>query len=265
MKYKNTSKYLKKIVLVLCLSVLVGGLYSAHVSALSPPDNKKNYIYLKDGACASGDYAILNDDTECIRLRPDGKGYTTAQPGTGLDGKPLACGQNALGVGTNGSDNNPIFELISGPFTDANHHACLTITDPTYSNTTSDFWDIYTYSDRVPATASNPTPINTGDYYGSHSCGRPPGVKISIDLGCRHKGNPILDMLFAVIRFLSVGVGLVVIGSIIVAGIQYTTSRGDPQATAKALGRVYSTVGALLLFIFAYAILNWLVPGAILK
>lgn len=101
----------------------------------------------------------------------------------------------------------------------------------------------------------------TGDDCGSTST----SVHLSINIGCRGEGNAILDMLFAFIRVLSVGVGLVIIGSIILAGVQYTTSRGDPQATAKALGRVYNTFGALLLFIFAYAILNWLVPGAILQ
>lgn len=101
-----------------------------------------------------------------------------------------------------------------------------------------------------------------------HYCGDPikyDKVTTSIAIGCKGKGTPILDLVFAIIRLLSMGVGLVVIGSIIMAGIQYTTSRGDPQATAKALNRVYSTFGALLLFIFAYAILNWLIPAGLLK
>lgn len=110
---------------------------------------------------------------------------------------------------------------------------------------------------------------NPNDYQATrHYCGDPlkyEKVTTSIVIGCKGKGTPILDMVFAIIRLLSMGVGLVVIGSIIMAGIQYTTSRGDPQATAKALNRVYSTFGALLLFIFAYAILNWLIPAGLLK
>lgn len=116
---------------------------------------------------------------------------------------------------------------------------------------------------------TNPNEANPNDYRATaYYCGDPANdnkVTTSIDIGCRHKGNPILDMVFAIIRLLSIGVGLVVIGSIIMAGIQYTTSKGDPQATAKALNRVYSTFGALLLFIFAYAILNWLIPAGILQ
>jgi len=104
--------------------------------------------------------------------------------------------------------------------------------------------------------------------YAGKTCGGGSGqhaVKTSIDIGCEGKGNPILDMTFAIIRFLSTGVGLVIVGSMIWAGIQYTSSRGDPNATAQAVNRIRSNVGALLLFIFAYAILNYIVPGAVLK
>jgi hypothetical protein len=90
------------------------------------------------------------------------------------------------------------------------------------------------------------------------------GIKTSIDIGCVGKGNPIADMTFAFIRVLSVGVGLVVVGSIIVAGIQYTTSRGDPKATAAAETRIKSSVVALLIYIFGYAILNYIIPAGFL-
>jgi len=90
-------------------------------------------------------------------------------------------------------------------------------------------------------------------------------VKTSINIGCRGRGNAIVDMLFAFIRFLSAGVGLIIAGSLVFAGIQYTTSRGDPQATAAAVDRIQNSVMALLLFLFAYAILNYIVPGAVLR
>lgn len=72
-------------------------------------------------------------------------------------------------------------------------------------------------------------------------------------------------MTFGIIRFLSLGVGIVVIASIVVAGIQYTTSRGDPQATVRAVARIRSAVGALIIFIFAYAILNYVIPYGFFK
>jgi hypothetical protein len=86
----------------------------------------------------------------------------------------------------------------------------------------------------------------------------------SIDIGCVGKGNGIADMLFAFIRFLSDGVGLVVIGSIILGGIQFTSSQGNPQDTAKAIARIRSSLFAFLLYIFGYAILNYLIPAGFL-
>lgn len=90
-------------------------------------------------------------------------------------------------------------------------------------------------------------------------------VVTAIDIGCKGKGNPITDTMFAIIRFLSAGVGLVIIGSIIVGGVQYSASRGDPQATANAVKRIQNTMIALVIFIFGYAILNYVIPAGFLK
>jgi hypothetical protein len=108
----------------------------------------------------------------------------------------------------------------------------------------------------IPATSFAATPC------GSKASGTQ--YTPAIDIGCQSKGNAIDDMLFAIIRILSDGVGLVVIGSIIVAGIQYTTSQGNPQNTAKAVARVRSSIIALLIYIFGYAILNYLIPAGFL-
>jgi hypothetical protein len=87
----------------------------------------------------------------------------------------------------------------------------------------------------------------------------------SIDLGCRGKGNPIMDATFGIIRFLSDGVGLVIVASTVYAGIQYASSRGDPNATAQAIKRIQSNAIALLIFIFGYAILNYVLPAGFLQ
>jgi hypothetical protein len=90
-------------------------------------------------------------------------------------------------------------------------------------------------------------------------------VTTSIDFGCTGKGNAITDITFAIIRVLSDGVGLVVVASLVYAGIMYTLSRGDPQATAKAIGRMRSSIIALIVFIFGYAILNYVIPAGFFK
>lgn len=114
--------------------------------------------------------------------------------------------------------------------------------------------------------------LETTEFEGSYQCGKgDKSVRVSIDIGCRGNDypstgdvNPIVDMMFALFRFLAAGVGLVIIGSIIVAGIQYTASRGNPQATEASIKRVTNSVIALLIYIFMYAIANFIVPGGIL-
>lgn len=125
--------------------------------------------------------------------------------------------------------------------------------------------DGYTSGTQHGQTYCNPP--QTDVPLGTHYCGDPNKdfVNTSIDLGCKGKGNPILDLAFAAIRFLSYGVGLVIVGSLTYAGIQYTGSRGDPNANAQAVKRIQANVTALLLFVFAYAIVNYIVPGQLLK
>jgi hypothetical protein len=102
------------------------------------------------------------------------------------------------------------------------------------------------------------------DVCGGTVDGQDEAVGIAIKIGCKGKGNPIADAAFAIIRILSDGVGLVIIGSIVYGGIQYTGSRGDPQSTAMAVNRIRSSLFALLLYIFGYAILNYLIPAGFL-
>jgi hypothetical protein len=93
------------------------------------------------------------------------------------------------------------------------------------------------------------------------TCGGDNAVKTGIDLGCRAQGNPVNDLLFAAVRFLTAGVGVVIVAAVIVGGIQYITSQGEPQKQAAARMRVISAGLALLLFLFTFALLQWLVPG----
>lgn len=103
---------------------------------------------------------------------------------------------------------------------------------------------------------------------GKYQCGKGrKAVKVGFNFGCRGEDypednlNPIVDIALAIFRFLSVGVGIVVIGSIVVAGIQYSASRGNPQSTQAAINRVGSSFIALLIYLFSFAIANFLVPG----
>lgn len=124
--------------------------------------------------------------------------------------------------------------------------------------------------------ASSVAGYRTDDSSPGHQCGsQDNAVRTTIDFGCYGEAcvkasssaycasphSAVIDLIFAIIRFLSYGVGLIIVASLIVAGIQYSTSQGDPKATAAAETRIRSTIGALLIFIFAYAILNYVIPA----
>ena len=119
----------------------------------------------------------------------------------------------------------------------------------------------------TPTTTGQPVPNVSYPSDAKYHCGGPPStpVRTTIDIGCKGVGNPITDMAFAIIRVLSYGVGLVIIASIVVGGLQYTASRGDPKATAQAVERLRSTFIALVIYIFGFAILNYLIPVGFLK
>lgn len=65
------------------------------------------------------------------------------------------------------------------------------------------------------------------------------------------------------IALLSILVGVVSVTSIIVAGIQYSTSGGDPQKVSAAKKRIAMTVFGLLAYTFLFAFLQFLVPGGL--
>jgi hypothetical protein len=68
--------------------------------------------------------------------------------------------------------------------------------------------------------------------------------------------NPAINML-------SGAFGIIVVISLILGGIQYTTSAGDPQKVAQAKKRIINTVVALVAFFFLFGFLQFLIPGGL--
>lgn len=77
--------------------------------------------------------------------------------------------------------------------------------------------------------------------------------------------NLIAKYINPLITLLSALVGLVVTISIVIGGIQYSSSAGDPQAATAAKNRIRNAIIALVAFIFLYAFLQFLVPGGIFR
>jgi hypothetical protein len=87
----------------------------------------------------------------------------------------------------------------------------------------------------------------------------PPSSASCNSSGC----DLITEYLQPTINLLSGVVGIIVVISLILAGIEYSTSEGDPQKSAKAKRRITNTLFALIAFFFLYAFLQFLVPGGI--
>jgi hypothetical protein len=82
--------------------------------------------------------------------------------------------------------------------------------------------------------------------------------------GSSLENNPIFVYLRPVIQFLTAGAGLAIVIMIIISGIRYITSSGNPQAVQAAKSLLGKAIGALLLFIFMFALFNFLIPGGII-
>jgi len=95
------------------------------------------------------------------------------------------------------------------------------------------------------------------------------GVQTSIDYGCQKiagsgaQASPIFSLLIVVINFLAIGVGIVVVGGIVWGAIQFISSNGNAQKTQQGVSYIVNSVIGLLLFIFMYALINFLIPGGL--
>ena len=74
----------------------------------------------------------------------------------------------------------------------------------------------------------------------------------------------IIKYLNMFIDILSGLVVVIIIGVIIVGGIQYSASGGDAQAVAAAKKRISNALLALVVYSFTYAFLQWIIPGGLL-
>lgn len=77
------------------------------------------------------------------------------------------------------------------------------------------------------------------------------------------ESNPIMIYLFAILRMASVLVGIATVGGFIWGGVLYITARANAGQVEKAKLVMINAAIGLLLFVFMYAILQFLVPGGL--
>ena len=90
------------------------------------------------------------------------------------------------------------------------------------------------------------------------------GVETSIDFGCNnYQTDSVSAIIMYVINFMAIGVGIAVVAGIAWGGFMYTQAGGDSGKTKQAISIIINSVIGLVLFIFMYALANFLVPGGI--
>lgn len=88
-------------------------------------------------------------------------------------------------------------------------------------------------------------------------------IKTSL-IDCNTKGgNPVIGMMLQVVDFLAVGVGIAVVGGIIWGGMLYASSNGDSTKAKQGITAIVNAIIGLLVFMFTYAMINYLVPGGL--
>lgn len=102
----------------------------------------------------------------------------------------------------------------------------------------------------VPIGSAAGTTTQTKDYY--------PNSQID-DVS----NNPIIKWIKDGINLLSAIVGIGAIIMIIIAGLQYSAARDNPQAIQAAKTRMVNVLIGLAAFIFMYAFMQWLIPGGV--
>lgn len=88
-------------------------------------------------------------------------------------------------------------------------------------------------------------------------------VTVGIDVGCTGKDNPIYDYVRGIVKFATVIFGILAVLMIVVTGIQYITSSGNPTAVASAKKRLVNVIISIVLYFLMVGILGYLIPGGI--
>jgi len=75
------------------------------------------------------------------------------------------------------------------------------------------------------------------------------------------KNSRIVQDLNDIVSVLSGLVGIAVVGTIILGGIQYSAAGDKPEALQKAKQRITNGLLALGVFLLIFAFLQWIIPG----
>jgi hypothetical protein len=77
------------------------------------------------------------------------------------------------------------------------------------------------------------------------------------------KNCGIISYIVIITNVLSALVGVIIVTMIVWGGIQYSTAGADASKVTAAKQKIINALIALVLFVFGFAIVQWLIPGGI--
>lgn len=115
---------------------------------------------------------------------------------------------------------------------------------------------------RVIATGQRPTSSSTGESTVTSA------TSGNFDGDCNERplnrvNCGIVNFIWIVTDGLAVLVGIVVVMTLVIGGIEYSAAGNNPQAVVRAKKHISRALLALVAYFFVYAALQWLVPGGV--
>jgi hypothetical protein len=122
----------------------------------------------------------------------------------------------------------------------------------------------------LPVILASPAAAQTSDK--AVKCGNdqvPVGISLNgnncVPVGSTVETNVIFVWLSGLIKFLTVGVGIAATGGVAYGGFLYLTARGNSGQVQKGVMTIVNALIGVGLYALAFALLNWLIPGGVLK
>lgn len=86
-----------------------------------------------------------------------------------------------------------------------------------------------------------------------------------IDKGSNIENNVIVVWISMIIKFLTFGVGVGATAGVVYGGFLYLSARGNAGQIQKAVKTIINSLIAVTVYALAFAIINFLVPGGVLR
>lgn len=240
-KIKQTS--LKCAILFAC-AMLLAALLPLTVSAAS-----KKYSV----TCKSSDVKVSKKSLSCsaspavVRLQGTGGAKKPYPKGDGVTVVTVDCGRSSPTTATAAKGGSVTFKCRDG-------------SAPVFKDAK--------VIQKAPKKAAAKSPAKGGDSASNNGCAN--GVcedpAADPDANCNNdRCDLISKYVNPFIRLFSLVFGIIAAGSIIMGGIQYSASGGDPQKVSEAKKRITNTLIAVTAYLFLFGFLQFLVPGGVFR